>query len=205
MPYSVPPLPYDYAALEPHIDEQTMRIHHDKHHQAYVDNASTPRSRAPSGPTSRSRTSSATSRRFRRTSAASCATTAAGTSTTRSSGNFMSPTGGGAPSGDLAAAIDAKFGSFDAFKATSRPPASTSSARAGPGSSRTPRASRSSRPPTRTTPSRTAWRRCSASTSGSTPTTSTTRTAARTTSTPGGTSSNWAGVAQRFARLTARS
>ena len=39
MPYEVPPLPYDYAALEPHIDEQTMRIHHDKHHQAYVDNA----------------------------------------------------------------------------------------------------------------------------------------------------------------------
>jgi Fe-Mn family superoxide dismutase len=33
----VPPLPYDYGALEPHIDEQTMRIHHDKHHQAYVD------------------------------------------------------------------------------------------------------------------------------------------------------------------------
>ncbi len=39
MPYSVPDLPYDYAALEPHIDEQTMRIHHDKHHQAYVDKA----------------------------------------------------------------------------------------------------------------------------------------------------------------------
>ena len=37
MAYSVPPLPYDYNALEPHIDEQTMRIHHDKHHQAYVD------------------------------------------------------------------------------------------------------------------------------------------------------------------------
>jgi superoxide dismutase, Fe-Mn family len=37
MPYEVPPLPYDYAALEPHIDEETMRIHHDKHHQAYVD------------------------------------------------------------------------------------------------------------------------------------------------------------------------
>jgi superoxide dismutase, Fe-Mn family len=37
MPYDVPPLPYDYEALEPHIDEQTMRIHHDKHHQAYVD------------------------------------------------------------------------------------------------------------------------------------------------------------------------
>ena len=39
MAYEVPPLPYDYSALEPHIDEQTMRLHHDKHHQAYVDKA----------------------------------------------------------------------------------------------------------------------------------------------------------------------
>ena len=39
MAYSVPDLPYDYNALEPHIDEETMRIHHDKHHQAYVDKA----------------------------------------------------------------------------------------------------------------------------------------------------------------------
>ena len=38
MPHELPPLPYDYNALEPTIDEQTMRIHHDKHHQAYVDN-----------------------------------------------------------------------------------------------------------------------------------------------------------------------
>ena len=38
MAFSVPPLPYDYTALEPHIDEQTMRIHHDKHHAAYVNN-----------------------------------------------------------------------------------------------------------------------------------------------------------------------
>ena len=37
-PFTLPPLPYDYAALEPHIDAQTMQIHHDKHHQAYVDN-----------------------------------------------------------------------------------------------------------------------------------------------------------------------
>jgi Fe-Mn family superoxide dismutase len=39
MAYSVPPLPYAYDALEPHIDKQTMEIHHDKHHQAYVDKA----------------------------------------------------------------------------------------------------------------------------------------------------------------------
>src|SRR5215475_3559647 len=39
MAFEVPPLPYAYNALEPHIDEQTMHLHHDKHHQAYVDNA----------------------------------------------------------------------------------------------------------------------------------------------------------------------
>ncbi|MGH3026422.1 MAG: superoxide dismutase, partial [Gaiellaceae bacterium] len=38
MSYELPPLPYDYDALAPTIDEQTMRIHHGKHHQAYVDN-----------------------------------------------------------------------------------------------------------------------------------------------------------------------
>jgi Fe-Mn family superoxide dismutase len=38
MAFTLPPLPYDYTALEPHLDEQTMRIHHDKHHQAYITN-----------------------------------------------------------------------------------------------------------------------------------------------------------------------
>jgi superoxide dismutase, Fe-Mn family len=38
VPYELPPLPYSYDALEPHIDEETMRLHHDKHHQSYIDN-----------------------------------------------------------------------------------------------------------------------------------------------------------------------
>ena len=50
MAYEVPPLPYDYAALEPTIDAETMHLHHDKHHQAYVNNAN-----AASGETSRAR------------------------------------------------------------------------------------------------------------------------------------------------------
>ncbi len=51
MPFEVPPLPYDYSALEPYIDEQTMHLHHDKHHQAYVDNACRRRSGPPSATT----------------------------------------------------------------------------------------------------------------------------------------------------------
>ena len=85
MAFEVPPLPYDYNALEPHIDEATMKVHHDKHHQAYVDKANAAlegtefESQVDRGGPPEPRRRSATSR-------ARCATTAAGTTTTRCSG-----------------------------------------------------------------------------------------------------------------------
>ena len=115
MAYEVPPLPYDYAALEPHIDEQTMRLHHDKHHQAYVDKANgalegTEWADKPieevianldalpddkRGPVRNNGGGHHNHSRF---------------------WEAMSPDGGGEPSGELGDAISAAFGSFDAFK-----------------------------------------------------------------------------------------
>jgi Fe-Mn family superoxide dismutase len=116
MPYEVPPLPYDYAALEPHIDEQTMRIHHDKHHQAYVDNAN----KALDGTEWADRSVEDVLRNL-----GSLPEDKRGPIRNNAGGHLnhtlfwesMSPNGGGAPSGDLAGAIDATFGSFDDFKA----------------------------------------------------------------------------------------
>jgi Fe-Mn family superoxide dismutase len=115
MAYEVPPLPYDYAALEPHIDEQTMRLHHDKHHQAYVDKANG----ALEG-------TEWADKPIEEVIANLDALPADKKGPVRNNGGghlnhsmfweSMSPDGGGAPSGDLASAIDSAFGSFDAFK-----------------------------------------------------------------------------------------
>jgi superoxide dismutase, Fe-Mn family len=115
MPYSVPDLPYDYAALEPHIDEQTMRIHHDKHHQAYVDNAN----KALDGTEWADRPVEAVLAQLeiipedKRTIVRNNAGGHANHSLFWTS---LSPTGGGSPSGALATAITDTFDSFDAFK-----------------------------------------------------------------------------------------
>ncbi len=116
MAYEVPPLPYDYAALEPHIDAQTMQIHHDKHHQAYVDKvnaalAGTDFDGKPIDDVLKSLDSLPADKQ----------------KAVRNNGGghynhslfweWLSPTGGGAPEGALGAAIDAAFGSFDDFKA----------------------------------------------------------------------------------------
>ena len=86
MAFEVPPLPYDYGALEPHIDEQTMRLHHDKHHQAYVDNANAALEGTEWADRPVEQVLGELDRSCPRTSAPPSATTPAATRTTRSSG-----------------------------------------------------------------------------------------------------------------------
>jgi len=115
MPFEVPALPYDYAALEPHIDEATMRVHHDKHHQAYVDKANgalegTQFAGAPVEDVLRSLDSLPDEKR--------------GPVRNNAGGHYnhslfwesMSPDGGGEPEGPLKEAIESEFGSFEDFK-----------------------------------------------------------------------------------------
>jgi Fe-Mn family superoxide dismutase len=116
MAYEVPPLPYDYAALEPHIDEATMRVHHDKHHQAYVDkaNAALEGTEWDGKPIEEVLQNLDALPSDKQTAVRN-----------NGGGHYnhtlfwesMGPDGGGEPSGDLAQAIDGAFGSFDDFKA----------------------------------------------------------------------------------------
>jgi Fe-Mn family superoxide dismutase len=116
MAYEVPALPYDYNALEPHIDEATMRLHHDKHHQAYVDKANA----ALSGTEWEGKPIEDVLRDL-----AALPADKRGPVRNHGGGHYnhslfwehMSPNGGGEPDGPLREAIDAAFGSFDDFKA----------------------------------------------------------------------------------------
>jgi Fe-Mn family superoxide dismutase len=115
MAYEVPALPYCYDALEPTIDKETMELHHDKHHQAYVDTANaalegTEWADKPIEDVIKNLSSIPDDKR---------------TAVRNNGGGHlnhtmfwenMAPNAGGAPSGDLAKAIDDAFGSFDAFK-----------------------------------------------------------------------------------------
>ena len=115
MAFEVPALPYAYDALEPHIDEATMRLHHDKHHQAYVDKANG----ALEG-------TELAGKPIEEVVANLSAVPEDKRGVVRNNGGghlnhslfweSMSPDGGGAPDGELAQAIDSAFGSFDAFK-----------------------------------------------------------------------------------------
>ncbi len=115
MAHTLPDLPYDYNALEPHIDEQTMRIHHTKHHQTYVDKLND----AIKGTDLENKDLEALLGDF-----ASVPDEKKGPVRNHAGGHhnhsvfwtIMGPKGGGAPSGDVASAIDGAFGSFDTFK-----------------------------------------------------------------------------------------
>ena len=116
MAYSVPPLPYPYDALEPHIDKATMEFHHDKHHQAYVDKANA----ALEGTEWENREVETVLKNLdslpadKRTAVKN---NGGGHYNHSIFWEIMSPDGGGAPEGELAGAIEAAFGSLEEFKA----------------------------------------------------------------------------------------
>ena len=116
MAYELPPLPYDYSALEPYIDTQTMQLHHDKHHQTYITNVNN----ALQGQDQLASTSVDDLLRNINQVPDSIRTAvrnnAGGHSNHSMFWKIMKPNGGGQPTGDLANAIQQTFGSFDAFK-----------------------------------------------------------------------------------------
>src|SRR5580700_7927997 len=117
MAFTVPPLPYAFDALEPYIDKQTMEIHHDKHHGAYVTNLNKALESAPD----------LQNKTIEELLANNCAIVPENIRTTvRNNGGghinhsmfwqIMQPKAGGNPSGNVAQAINSTFGSFDQFK-----------------------------------------------------------------------------------------
>jgi superoxide dismutase, Fe-Mn family len=116
MAFEVPPLPYDYGALEPHIDDATMRVHHDKHHQAYVDNANA--ALAGTELADMSVEQVLTNLEVLPDDKQMAVRNNAGGHANHSLfWEIMGPDGGGEPSGPLGAAIADLWGSFGDFKA----------------------------------------------------------------------------------------
>src|SRR3954468_10375514 len=115
MAYEVPDLPYDYNALEPHIDEATMKVHHDKHHQAYVDKANaalegTEWEGKPVEEVLQNVDSLPDDKK------SAVRNNAGGHANHSFFWQIRSPAGGGEPSGDLASAIGDSFGGLDKLK-----------------------------------------------------------------------------------------
>jgi superoxide dismutase, Fe-Mn family len=116
MAFEVPPLPYPEDALEPHIDAQTMQIHHDKHHQAYVDkvNAALEGTELADKPIEQVIADLSQVPDDKRTAVRN---NGGGHLNHTLFWESMSPDGGGEPDGDLASAINDAFGSFSDFQA----------------------------------------------------------------------------------------
>jgi Fe-Mn family superoxide dismutase len=117
MPFELPALPFDHAALEPHIDARTMEIHHGKHHQAYVDNANKALEGTQWADASVEDVlgSIGDIPEDKRTAVRN---NAGGHANHSLFWQIMSPNGGGEPGNALADAIGSTFGGFDAFKET---------------------------------------------------------------------------------------
>lgn len=111
MAFTLPPLPYAYDALEPHIDKQTMEIHHDKHHAGYVNNLN----KAIAGTEYENKSLEDILKSAGKAGAA-VRNNAGGHWNHSFFWELMSPNGGGKPEGALAKAIDESFGSFEALK-----------------------------------------------------------------------------------------
>ena len=111
-PFTLAPLPYDAAALEPHIDKMTMEIHHGRHHKAYVDNLN----KAVAGTDMASMNIDQLVRGIDAKTPAAIRNNGGGHWNHTFFWNTLSPKGGGQPKGALADAINKKFGSFDKFK-----------------------------------------------------------------------------------------
>ncbi|WP_395140705.1 superoxide dismutase [Armatimonas sp.] len=118
-PFSLPVLTYPPAALEPHIDAQTMQIHHGKHHQAYITNLNMAVAKV-YGPNSRVMSAEALLKNLARIpedSRMAVRNNAGGHANHTIFWTLMKPNGGGAPTGAIADAIKGSFGDFDKFKA----------------------------------------------------------------------------------------
>jgi Fe-Mn family superoxide dismutase len=117
MKHLLPPLPYDYAALEPHIDARTMELHHDKHHAAYVANLNAAIEKLPDLQDRRASWLLLNLNKVPEAARATVRNNAGGHVNHSLYWHAMSPTGGGAPKGPLADAINRDFGSLEKFKA----------------------------------------------------------------------------------------
>lgn len=116
MAFELPPLPYPNNALEPHIDEQTMMIHHDRHHAAYVNNANAALEGHPDLAAKSVEELLRNIDSVPESIRTAIRNNAGGHANHTLFWEVMTPGGASAPSGELAAAIDKAFGSFDAFK-----------------------------------------------------------------------------------------
>ncbi len=118
MAFELPPLPYDYAALEPYIDEATMKLHHDKHHQTYVTNLNGAVDKHPElgskTPEELIKDLSAIPEDVRKV----VQNSGGGHVNHTMFWEIMKPSGGGEPTGELADEIKSAFGDFETFKKT---------------------------------------------------------------------------------------